>query len=49
LRDEEVISGARAAAGEIVADDPLLDRHPQLASAVKRLVAADQADYLEKS
>ncbi len=49
LRDEDVIASARSAAAEIVADDPLLERHQPLAEAVRRLVASEQADYLEKS
>jgi ATP-dependent DNA helicase RecG len=49
LRDEDVISAARAAADEIVSTDPLLERHPQLAAAVEQLVATERADYLEKS
>jgi ATP-dependent DNA helicase RecG len=49
LRDEDVISAARAAADEIVSTDPLLERHAQLAAAVEQLVATERADYLEKS
>jgi ATP-dependent DNA helicase RecG len=49
LRDEDVISAARAAADEIVSTDPLLERHPQLAAAVEQLAATERADYLEKS
>ena len=49
LRDEDVISAARASADEIVAADPLLERNPQLAAAVEQLAATERADYLEKS
>jgi ATP-dependent DNA helicase RecG len=49
LRDEDVISAARAAADQVVAADPLLERHPHLAAAVEQLAATEQADYLDKS
>jgi ATP-dependent DNA helicase RecG len=49
LRDEDVISAARAAADEIVSTDPLLERHAQLAAAVEQLAATQRADFLEKS
>jgi ATP-dependent DNA helicase RecG len=49
LRDEDVISAARASADEIVAGDPLLERHPHLATVVEHLAATERADYLEKS
>jgi ATP-dependent DNA helicase RecG len=49
LRDEAVILEAREAAVAIVADDPELARHPALAQAVRDLVDAERADYLEKA
>ena len=49
LRDEDVIHEAREVATAIVADDPDLDSHPDLAAQVRRLHEADQADYLEKA
>jgi ATP-dependent DNA helicase RecG len=49
LRDEDVIASARATAEAILTDDPLLDRHPALASAVRSLTETDQASYLDKS
>ena len=49
LRDEDVISAARAAADAVVAEDPALDGHPALAAVVASLLATEQASYLEKS
>jgi ATP-dependent DNA helicase RecG len=49
LRDEAVIADARDAARELVASDPLLDAHPELAAAVKALSDAERADYLDKT
>jgi ATP-dependent DNA helicase RecG len=49
LRDEELISAARAEAADIVAADPTLAEHPLLAAQVAALVNDDQADYLEKA
>jgi ATP-dependent DNA helicase RecG len=49
LRDEDVIAAARDDARALVADDPLLDRHPGVAAAVAALVDEEQADYLDKS
>jgi ATP-dependent DNA helicase RecG len=49
LRDEELIAAARAEAAEIVAADPTLARHPQLAQQVAVLVRDEQAEYLEKA
>jgi len=49
LRDEDVISGARAAADAVVDADPTLERHPALAAAMSPLLATAQASYLEKS
>ncbi len=48
LRDADVILAAREAAGEVVAADPALDRHPALAAAVAQLVDEERAGYLEK-
>src|SRR3954451_10529748 len=49
LRDEDVIAQAREAAAEIVADDPDLTGHRDLAAQVRRLHEAEQADFLEKA
>jgi ATP-dependent DNA helicase RecG len=49
LRDEELISAARAEAADIVAADPALVDHPLLAAQVAALVDDDQAEYLEKT
>jgi len=49
LRDEAVISNARASADKVVSDDPELVRHPALAAVVASLLATEQASYLEKS
>jgi ATP-dependent DNA helicase RecG len=48
LRDEELITAARAEAASLIAADPGLAEHPQLAALVRSLVPEDQADYLEK-
>ena len=47
--DEDVIVEAREVAAALVADDPDLSGHPDLARAVRRLHEAEQADYLEKA
>src|SRR3954453_11547836 len=49
LRDEELITAARAEAGDIVAADPTLSAHPLLAVQVAALVRDEQAEYLEKA
>jgi ATP-dependent DNA helicase RecG len=49
LRDEELITAARAEAADIVAADPALAEHPLLAAQVASLVNDDQAEYLEKA
>jgi ATP-dependent DNA helicase RecG len=49
LRDEDLISAARAEAADIVAADPTLADHPLLAAQVAALVDDDQAEYLEKT
>ena len=48
LDDEEVIEQARDDAFALVADDPELTRHPDLAAAVQARVDAEQAAYLER-
>jgi ATP-dependent DNA helicase RecG len=48
-RHEELIRAARAAAGELVAADPGLERHRPLARAVAELVDPERAEYLEKA
>ncbi|HEV7191667.1 MAG TPA: ATP-dependent DNA helicase RecG [Jatrophihabitantaceae bacterium] len=49
LRDEDLIVSARHEAADLVAADPELTGHPLLAAQVAALVAADQAEYLEKA
>jgi ATP-dependent DNA helicase RecG len=49
LKHEDLIGEARAAAAEVVAADPALDRHPALARAVAELVDPGRAEYLEKA
>ena len=48
LEDEDVIEQAREDAFALVADDPELTAHPDLAAAVKARVDAEQAAYLER-
>ena len=38
-----------AYAEQVVEDDPVLSRHPDLLRAVDRLRESEQADYLEKA
>jgi len=49
LRDEELITAARAEATDLVARDPELHEHPLLAAQVAALVADEQAEFLEKA
>jgi ATP-dependent DNA helicase RecG len=49
LRDEELITAARAEAADIIAADPTLAAHPLLAQQVAALVGDEQAEYLEKA
>jgi len=46
LQDEDVIVAAREDAFSLVADDPDLSAHPELAAAVRARVDAEQAAYL---
>jgi ATP-dependent DNA helicase RecG len=48
LRDERLIAQAREEAAALVAADPDLRHHPELAAAVAELVGEERADYLEK-
>jgi ATP-dependent DNA helicase RecG len=48
LEDEDVIAAAREDAFALVADDPELAAHPDLAAAVRARVDAEQAAYLER-
>ncbi len=48
LRDEQLIVTARAEAADIVAADPELTRHPELAAVLARRLDEEQAAYLEK-
>lgn len=49
IKHEPLIKRARALAGELVQADPELAGHPELAARIQAMVAAEQADYLEKS
>jgi ATP-dependent DNA helicase RecG len=48
LRDEDLIDAARQDAFAIVADDPGLDGHPELAAAVGERVDEEKAAFLER-
>ena len=48
LEDEDVIEAAREDAFALVADDPELSAHPDLAAGVRARVDAEQAAYLER-
>ena len=48
-RDKEWVVGARQAAGEMLDDDPELQRHAELRAEVELLLGDDDADYLMKS
>ena len=48
LRDAKLIGEARAEAITLVSADPDLERHPELAAAVAKLVDEERAEYLEK-
>ena len=49
LQDEAVITQAREEAVAVIADDPDLKRHPGLAQAVRDIVDAERAEFLEKA
>jgi ATP-dependent DNA helicase RecG len=49
LRDEDVITEARAQSQEIVVRDPSLSSYPRLAQMVSDVVDMERAEYLEKS
>ena len=49
ITHEDVIASAREVAAELVARDPGLTGHPDLAAQVRRLHEAEQADFLEKA
>ncbi|HET8642887.1 MAG TPA: ATP-dependent DNA helicase RecG [Pseudonocardiaceae bacterium] len=49
LRDEPLITEARAEATAIIAADPHLTNHPGLAALVADLVTDDRAEYLQKA
>ncbi|MDQ2795756.1 MAG: ATP-dependent DNA helicase RecG, partial [Actinomycetota bacterium] len=49
LRDEDLIVAARAEAADIIAADPTLATHPQLAAQVAAVIGDEQADFLEKT
>jgi ATP-dependent DNA helicase RecG len=47
-RDAKLITEARFAAKDLVDQDPELEKHPDLAASVARLVDDERAEYLEK-
>jgi len=49
VRDEDVIVEAREAATRLIDEDPLLERHPELAAVVNALSESQRADFLEKA
>jgi ATP-dependent DNA helicase RecG len=49
LRDEELIRTARDEATLLVDADPQLERHPEVAAALRSLLDEDRAEYLEKA
>jgi ATP-dependent DNA helicase RecG len=49
IKHEKIIEEAREDAGNLVADDPLLERQPALRERVLALLADDSADFLEKA
>lgn len=49
LKDEDVIVAARAEARALVAADPTLSSHRNLADEIARLVQMEQADFVEKA
>ncbi|HTC68598.1 MAG TPA: ATP-dependent DNA helicase RecG, partial [Acidothermaceae bacterium] len=49
VRDRDLIASAREEATAIVEADPELAAHPPLAGAVKRLIATEDAEFLEKA
>jgi ATP-dependent DNA helicase RecG len=49
VRDEAVIADAREVAMRVIADDPELSAHPDLAAAVRELESTEQAEFLERT
>ncbi|MDT0202905.1 ATP-dependent DNA helicase RecG [Nocardioides sp. AE5] len=49
LRDATLISTAREAAEHLLANDPMLARHPELAARVDELDDAGHSDFMERS
>jgi ATP-dependent DNA helicase RecG len=48
LKDKDVIADARHEAEELLARDPELTGHPELAAAIAAMVTEDRAEFLEK-
>ena len=48
LRDADLITEARAAAVDLIAEDPELEANPGLRASVAALVDEERAEYLEK-
>jgi len=49
VRDAAVISSARDDAREVIAEDPTLERHPALASAIRGWLGEEQEEFLERA
>jgi ATP-dependent DNA helicase RecG len=49
IRDEDVIREARDAADGVIATDPQLREHPELAAAIDAVLAAQEEDYIDKA
>jgi len=49
LRDAKTIVAARAAAEQLLADDPELAAHPVLAAEVDDLEQSSKSDFMERS
>jgi ATP-dependent DNA helicase RecG len=49
VTDADLITDARAAAEEVLAEDPVLERHPGLAAAIERRVGVQERAALAKS
>ena len=48
IEDEEIIEAARQAATAVVAEDPELERLPELRTALAALLDEEREDYLDK-
>ncbi|MGY1438261.1 ATP-dependent DNA helicase RecG [Streptomyces reniochalinae] len=48
IEDEDIIAEARDEAAQLVADDPGLEHHPELRTALAALLDAEREEYLDK-